>query len=420
MSEQIVKEKMDAHHFANKYRRYPTNMEGVSEYLTRHRNGHQRLNDEELSWMKEKYESMMSEVLRNNSEEVRQTARDNAAKNRVNLHKEFYHSKKKHTLRVKDYVEANKNKEGEVSTSRSYCSIFDAFTYVKPGEQDFYYNNMYVRNRYSDERLAIEGGSFKSYGATIGRRWFSNGEPQFLIMPDSSQGYRTTGGDIGGLRQTVNYYYPDTITVIPGFLINWSQDRKRRGSQVEFPRYDFSKVQTGAFSNVEYKPDLIKMGSTPIARINTIEYHILNIEGEHFIYLDQTIEPQTTVLIHIPKRFRGHYSDPCALYLELTHPEGVNPKEPYFRHGEWYMVPSDMKTKDLIKCAGGPVEKGSDHTVDEIRKDEDGNIYIRGNMRHKRGDHPLLKLGKKIWYRIFRSDAEGHSADMRGATTRYD
>ena len=174
---QITEQKteIDYSHFGKKYGKYTHSTEVVSEYLTRHRSGFITLTDEELTWLNNRFESSMAEVVERYTPETIAAQRKEVLKRRDRLHTEFYHSKNKHVSTIRGHVEEGKNKEGEITVSRHYPSIFDMFCYIKPGEQEFFYTDVVTRTPSSDERMEISGDCFRSFGVTIAKRWFIYG-----------------------------------------------------------------------------------------------------------------------------------------------------------------------------------------------------------------------------------------------------
>jgi hypothetical protein len=498
MSEQITdttqEVDIDEYHFKTKYGLSVWRLEEISAMIARHENGEQKLTTKEIIWARAKYDHYMADVLDRNSSETQKRMREQAIEKLDKL-RNMDHSKRRHLMSMygknkylyRDTPNPNKNqysrhrmRETEPITNTypdsngkevSYTyhkdvvlseqpGVFTAFCHTElvNGKLEWYYKAdspaewIYATSStgpwygygYGEgretikHRVSIRGNDFYSFEEVIARRWFQDGVPYFQLYPEKSVESQQTGSDLWALRRVCFDYYPDTTQVIPGFLINWTQDMKRRGSEPELPKYKFQKVAHGGFSNIEYIPDQVMLGSTPQETANNVEYHVIKVNGKHFIYLMQSIEPATSVMIYIPDNLLGLMDNGKELYVALTHPPEIDVKKPYFRQGEWYFVPTDKKTSELIKPTEPPKEKGyadndrrtrshwyeievdSSHVVGEYRFDEQGNSYVRGTVYHMESDHEPLRLGSQTWFQIFRSDAKGHSADMRGATVRYD
>lgn len=109
-------------------------------------------------------------------------------------------------------------------------------------------------------------------------------------------------------------------------------------------------------------------------------------------------------LVELPKNART-----VANAFDLLFPEELNPNCPYVRQGEFFFVPTDMKTTDLLPMEPRFEDKnniaryfpnagtGHAHMATEIRHTGE-DIYVRGTIRHT--EHKMLKLGK-IWHRVY-------------------
>ncbi|KKN86605.1 hypothetical protein LCGC14_0267810 [marine sediment metagenome] len=484
MSEQVIETveetKIEASHFQRKYDLSAHRLDEISAIITRHENGQQKLTKEEIDWCKDEYDKFMADVVNRNSNENQTIQRKSALENLEKLNK-MDHSKKRHSMTMfgknkykylpqpnpekstydqsrmratEEIINSYKNADGSDHNYTIHKDIilgeqpgvFTAFCHTElvDGKLEWYYKadswneHIYATTPHAHKRVSIRDNDFYSFEEIIGRRWIKNGVPYFHLYPEKSIESALTGGDVWSLRQKCFDHYPDTTQLIPGFLINWTKDMQRTGSDNELPKYYFDKVAHGGFTTLEYLPDLVKRGSTPKQTVNNVEYHIIKIDGKHFIYLIQSIEPATSVMIYIPDNILGLMDNGEELYYALTHPPQIDQTKPYFRQGEWYFVPTDKKTRELIKPTEPPKDKGgitgdgrartkwyeievdSSHVVGEYRFDEQGNSYVRSTVYHMQGDHPALRLGRKVWHKIYRSDAKGHSADLRGATVRYD
>ncbi len=385
---------------------------------------------EERQYLQGLYDKLMADVISRNEglDEDYQKSLDHLK----NFEKLFVHRKTRRVLTYENHIKGTEN--------RKIPNIFESFIHTEWDEtgliKSFFYEDTVTRTPQRNERCSVFRDKFYADNQVIGRRWMIGNTPHFQLYPDAP--VRSYGAkDINNLRRVCYRYYPKTTTVIPPFLINWSQEMDRRGSTFESPKFIYEVIKGGAFMTQVYLPAAVSSGCLPEIHQNSVEYHIIKIEGKHFIYLEQTQERDTTVLIYIPDEFHTMFDSPQELFYALTHPEGLDWTEPHFRQGEWYLVPTDMLTRELIKpletpkpfkSTDGrvdglpyyPLEPDSDHYVTEYRFDADGDAYVRGTLYHASGDHPAIRLCKKIWHKVFKSKAEGHSADMRGATVRYD
>jgi len=95
--------------------------------------------------------------------------------------------------------------------------------------------------------------------------------------------------------------------------------------------------------------------------------------------------------------------------FDILFPKELNENQPHTRQGEFFFVPTDMKTTDLLPMEPRFEDKnniaryfpnagtGHAHMATEIRHTGE-DIYVRGTIRHT--EHKMLKLGK-IWHRVY-------------------
>jgi hypothetical protein len=101
------------------------------------------------------------------------------------------------------------------------------------------------------------------------------------------------------------------------------------------------------------------------------------------------------------------------------------------RQGEWFAIPDEVRTKDLMRDVRRGLAVYHQHHV--LGRDghhqlteavvckygpNKGRVYGRGTMRHTRGEHRLLRL-PDVWFRIVHS-TQGQSYSLGGRGLQFD
>ena len=182
---------------------------------------------------------------------------------------------------------------------------------------------------------------------------------------------------------------------------------------------------------VQYKkPD----GTEAIRHVHTLGDSVIRLREHYYVSaVDETGVGRGLYFCTELKTRRAPQS--LADALGMLKPEVVENAEreglEVRRQGEWFSIPQEVTTRDLMRDVRGGQAVfrrhhvlGNDghHQLTEavIYKSgpQKGQVYARGTMRHTLGEHRMLSL-PQVWYRVVHS-TQGQSYSLGGRGLQFD
>ena len=265
---------------------------------------------------------------------------------------------------------------------------------------------------YSNETVFFEGDTIYSYGYHFPMAIKMNGF--YLVNADVYS--NTTSKHQSNLRSALKYH--DTVLIPFSALESagiWKDTivALDREDEKEIP-YEYKDRTTGE-TRVGH---MHLMGSTlfKATRIDTRN----DVSGEFYFLsgLDETgSNPWSAFfLAQLPGEVFTVETAYRMLKPQPVLAAEIMDKKEVLRQGEWFFIPVDDGHNDILNqfekdgLAKGKGEyaflenrdrrRGGSHIATRLI-DYSGEVYVRGTVRHIGGDHKMLKLEPKRWYRAY-------------------
>ena len=280
--------------------------------------------------------------------------------------------------------------------------VYSAFS---SGEYDFGKN-------YSNETVFFQGDTIYSYGYHFPMA--IKMDNYYLVNADTYS--NTTSKHQSQLRSELQY---ETTVLIPFSALDRAGIRK---SSIEvFDMEDAKKIpyeykdRTTGETRVGYRH---LMGSTLFKAHRTDVRNNVNEKCYFLSGLDETgRDPWSAFfLAQLPSKV---YT--VAQAYDILKPDNVRFVEEMGgkveRQGEWFFIPvCDETNKELFELERHDLVEGKgeyaflenrdrtrrdSHRATRVARIADNEVYVRGTVRHVEGDHKMLKLEPKRWYRAY-------------------